>query len=89
MMPAPVSLIERMDQSEAVESVLRLPHRAVVHGGLDGEEGELAVLLELHKLEASLLEEQGHDDGCSLDLVGDPHKVGGRQLELVQHLIQL
>lgn len=57
MMPATMSLVEGMDQAKAVEGVLRLPNRAVVHRRLDSEEGKLAVLLELQVLEASLLEE--------------------------------
>ena len=56
-MPATMSLVEGMDQAKAVEGVLRLPNRAVVHRRLDSEEGKLAVLLELQVLEASLLEE--------------------------------
>lgn len=82
--PAHLSLIEGMNDLVAVECILRVVCRAIVHRRLHHVETELAVLLQLQVLKRGLLKEQSDDHGRTLDFRSDALEVGSGLLETVQ-----
>jgi len=76
-MPPLLGLIEGMYEHVAVHGVFRLVCGIEVHASLYHEKCKLAVLLKLKVLKGGLLEEEGDQDGCALDLVGNTRHVPG------------